>query len=108
MSTRSQKGAEKRRHEIRATHRTPRRLLGWSRGLPVPVVRRGAELQHLFEHRIGAGGDKKGDEEGERRTETRHWSEDRNSPWLGPKHRSDTRRPCVGPDTGLLTGCGPC
>ena len=43
----------------------------------------------------------------ERQTEARPWSEDRNSPWLGPEDRSDTRRPCAVPDTGTFDR-GPC
>lgn len=38
----------------------------------------------------------------ERQTETRHWSEDKNSPRLGPENRLGSTNPHVAPRQGAL------
>ena len=68
--------------------------------LAFSFVRHGGDL-HRFEHtELGQVGMRRVIRR--RRTETRHWNEDRNSPQLGPENRLGTRNPYAVPNTGTF------
>ena len=92
---------ERRRHEIRAMHGTPRWLARTEPGLPFQLWGMGVTCPSLNIQNQGrwrwAGWSG-----GERQTEARHWSEDRNGPQLGPENISGSRNPLTVPNKGTF------